>query len=74
MGSKLRPGRGIRFMPGFAPYARCIGDPEGAMTSWAEITEITLLPTGWVQVEHDDNTTMFYPQQVIASLKNPLVL
>lgn len=71
MDGKLRPGREIRFVEGFVPYARC-ADEGGAMDSWEKITEITLLSSGWVQVEHSDDVTMFYPQHVIKSLKNPL--
>lgn len=73
MANSLRPGRKIKFLPDFRPYARCEGD-SGVVDSWAKITEIALLPTGWVQVEHDDGMTMMYSQHVVASLKNPLIL
>lgn len=73
MERKLRKGREIRFVEGFTPYAKCDGE-GGSVSSWTKITEIALLPSGWVQVEHEDNTTMFYPQHVVKSLKNPVLL
>lgn len=73
MERKLRTGREIRFVEGFTPHARCEGD-SGLANAWAKITEIALLPTGWVQVEHSDGVTMLYSQHVVASLKNPLFL
>lgn len=73
MGGKLHSGREIRFVEGFVPHARCDGD-GGSLGSWEKITEITLLSSGWVQVEHSDGVTMFYPQHVVESLKNPLFL